>query len=220
MLAVVVIIASIEAGLKPGPIISFLTIICLAAVGIIVLFRPLIPTLPFKVGNTVKTGDLLGKIEATTILNTRLKTFDGKTFFVPNRKILDDIVINYHFTKTRRIKINVGIRYDQDLMKAKQVLEEIMIADPRVKARPAPVVYVLNLSNNCVELGGRCWVANAKYWVAKCDLLEKTKLGFDHAGIVIAFPQMDIHHYDGRPRETGLEMDRMVSEDNDDDRKA
>ena len=91
------------------------------AVGVIILFRPLIPTLPFKVGNTVRTGDLLGKIEATTILNTRMRTFDGKTFFVPNRKILDDIVINYHFTKTRRIKIDVGIRYDQDLMKAKQL---------------------------------------------------------------------------------------------------
>ena len=55
LLAIVVITASIEAGLKPGPVISFLTIVCLAAVGIIILFRPLIPTLPFKVwgGNLV-----------------------------------------------------------------------------------------------------------------------------------------------------------------------
>lgn len=205
LLAIVITSASLEAGLKLEPVISALTVISLVAVGVIILFRPLIPTMPFKVGQTVKAGNLLGKIEAMTVLNTRMRTFDGKTFFVPNRKILDDIVINYHFTQTRRIKINLGIRYDQDLMKAKRVLEEIMIADPRVKAKPAPVVYVLNLSNNCVELGGRCWVANAKYWVAKCDLLEKTKLGFDHAGIVIAYPQMDIHHYGAGPRETGSE---------------
>ena len=182
LLAIVIISASIEAGLKLEPVIASLTVICLAAVGIIILFRPLIPTLPFKVGNTVKTGDLLGKVEATTILNTRLRTFDGKTFFVPNRKILDDIVINYQFTKTRRIKIDVGIRYDQDLMKAKQVIESVMVADPRVKPKPGAVVYVLNLTNNCVELGGRCWVDNAKYWVTKCELLEKTKLAFDQAG--------------------------------------
>jgi len=159
------------------------------------VFRPLIPSLPFKVGNTVKIGDLLGKIEATTILNTQMRTFDGKTFFVPNRQILNDIVINYHFSDKRRIKINVGIRYDQDLMKAKQTLESIMIEDPRVIAKPAPVVNVLNLTNNCVELGGRCWVDNMKYWATKCDLLEKTKFRFDNEGIVIAFPQLDVNYY-------------------------
>jgi len=198
LLAVVIISASLEAGLQPGPVISFLTFVCLGAVGIIILFRPLIPTLPFKVGNVVKAGNLLGRIEATTILNTRLKTFDGKTFFVPNRKILDDIVINYHFTQTRRVKIDVNLRYDQDLMQAKRVLEEIMIADPRVKAKPAPVVYVLNLSRHCVELGARCWVDNPKYWVTRCDLLEKTKLGFDNAGLAFAFPQLDVHHHGTR----------------------
>ncbi len=213
LLAIVITSATLEAGLKLEPVISALTVISLVAVGVIILFRPLIPTMPFKVGQTVKAGNLLGKIEAMTVLNTRLRTFDGKTFFVPNRKILNDIVINYQFTETRRVKIDVGIRYDQDLMKAKQILEAIMVADPRVKPKPGPVVYVLNLSNNCVELGGRCWVANAKYWVAKCDLLEKTKLGFEHAGIVIAFPQMDVHHYGGYPREPGMEIDRMVSED-------
>ncbi len=197
LLLIVIIAALVEAGLPVGPVIQLLIIITLCAIGLIVLFRPFLPSLPFKVGNTVKVGSLLGKIEATTALNTRMKTFDGKTFFVPNRQILNDIVINYHFTKTRRIKINVGIRYDQDLMKAKQVLESLMVEDPRVKIKPRPVVYVLNLGDNCVELGARCWVANSKYWVAKCDLTEKIKLRFDYEGIAFAYPQMDIHHYTG-----------------------
>ena len=195
MTAALISFAAIQIGLDARPVARFLAILTLGAIGMVVVFRPLIPSLPFKVGNTVKIGDLLGKIEATTILNTRLRTFDGKTFFVPNRKILDDIVINYHFSDTRRIKINVGIRYDQDLMKAKQVLESIMIEDPRVIPKPAPVVYVLNLTDNCVELGGRCWVDNMKYWVTKCELLEKTKFRFDNEGIVIAFPQLDVNYY-------------------------
>ena len=195
MTAALISFAAIQIGLDARPVARFLAILTLGAIGMVVVFRPLIPSLPFKVGNTVKIGDLLGKIEATTILNTRLRTFDGKTFFVPNRKILDDIVINYHFSDSRRIKINVGIRYDQDLMRAKQVLESIMIEDPRVKPKPGPVVYVLNLTDNCVELGGRCWVDNMKYWVTKCDLLEKTKFRFDNEGIVIAFPQLDVNYY-------------------------
>jgi len=195
MSALLISFAAIQIGLDARPVARFFAILTLGAIGMVVVFRPLIPSLPFKVGNTVKIGDLLGKIEATTILNTRLRTFDGKTFFVPNRKILDDIVINYHFSDSRRIKINVGIRYDQDLMKAKQVLESIMIEDPRVKPKPGPVVYVLNLTDNCVEIGGRCWVDNMKYWVTKCDLLEKTKFRFDNEGIVIAFPQLDVNYY-------------------------
>jgi small conductance mechanosensitive channel len=195
MSAALISFVAIHLGLGARPVVRFLAILTLGAIAMIVVFRPLIPSLPFKVGNTVKIVDLLGKVEATTILNTRLRTFDGKTFFVPNRKILDGVVINYHFSDKRRIKINVGIRYDQDLMKAKQVLESLMIEDPRVIAKPAPVVYVLNLTNNCVELGGRCWVDNMKYWVTKCDLLEKTKYKFDNEGIVIAFPQLDVNYY-------------------------
>ncbi len=169
----------------------------LAVIAVIIVFRPLIPALPFKVGQTVKAGDLLGKVESISLLNTRLRTFDGKTFFVPNHMIIKDIVQNYHFTPTRRIKLNVGIRYDQDLMKAKQVLETIMVEDPRVMVNPRPAVWVLNLNNGCVELGGRCWVDNIKFWKTRCELLEKIKLRFDAEGIVIAHPQRDVHIYHG-----------------------
>ncbi|MCG8637934.1 MAG: mechanosensitive ion channel family protein [Desulfobacterales bacterium] len=194
MLGLVITASAMEIGAKPGPMVALMMIIVLVAIGIIVIFRPLIPTLPFKVGNTVKAGNLLGKVEATTVLNTRLRTFDGKTFFVPNRQILDDIVINYHFTKTRRVKIDVTIRYDQDLMKAKQVLEALMIEDARILPKPNPQVYVLELGPNGVRLGGRCWVNNLKFWVTQCEMLEKTKLRFDAEGIEFAYSQLDINH--------------------------
>jgi len=199
ILLVLIIAGALEqAGMATIVIRRILIGIGLAAAGVIAVLRPLIPTLPFKVGNTVKFGDLLGKVEATTILNTRIRTFDGKTVFVPNSKVLNDYVINYHFTKTRRIKVDVGIRYDQDLLKAKQVLETIMIEDPRVLLKPArPTVYVLNMADSCVQLGGRCWVDNVKYWTTRCELTEKTKLRFDQEGITIAFPQLDVHHYHG-----------------------
>ncbi len=193
LVAFVISATAVEFGAKPINILRLLTIISLVSVGLIIFFRPFIPTMPFKVKDTVKAGNLLGKVEAMTFLNTRMRTFDGKTFFVPNRQILNDIVINYQFSGTRRIKVDVNIRYDQDLLKAKRVLEAIMTEDARVKTKPGPMVYVLNLASNCVELGGRCWVGNKNYWVTRCDLLEKTKLRFDSEGIQFAFPQLDLH---------------------------
>ncbi|WP_319521696.1 mechanosensitive ion channel family protein [uncultured Desulfosarcina sp.] len=189
----VVALAAVEFGAKPTNIFRLLTIIALIAVGLILFLRPLLPSMPFKVGNTVKAGTLLGKVEAITFINTRLRTFDGKTFFVPNSQILNDVVINYHFTQTRRVKVDVSICYDQDLLKAKRVLEAVMTEDARVKTKPGPMVYVLNLAASAVELGGRCWVDNKDYWVARCELLEKTKLRFDQEGIRFAFPQLDLH---------------------------
>ncbi len=203
--ALVIVAAAVEFGAKPINMLRLVTIISLVAIGLGIFFRPFLPTMPFKVGNTVKAADLLGKVEAITFLNTRLRTFDGKTFFVPNRQILNDIVINYHFTQTRRLKIDVKIRYDQDLLKAKRTLTALMTEDARVKPKPGPMVYVLNLASNCVEMGGRCWVDNKDYWVARCDLLEKTKLRFDQEGIRFAFPQLDLHINRDLPLEDGTE---------------
>lgn len=193
LVAAVVSAALLMFGYIPINLIRLLGIIVLVVVAVRMFLRPFIPTLPFKVGNTVKAGDLLGRVEAITFINTRLRTFDGKTVFVPNTRIFKDVVINYHFTQTRRVKINVTIRYDQDLLKAKRVLEAVMVEDPRVKAKPSAVVYVLNLAASWVELGGRCWVDNQDFWFARCDLLEKTKLRFDREGIRFAFPQLDLH---------------------------
>ena len=195
ILVYVVAVALNNAGMHTIVIRRIIIALTLGVIAVIIVFRPLIPSLPFKVGQVVKAGNLLGKVESTSLINTRLRTFDGKTFFVPNQKIINDIVQNYHLTGTRRIKLNVGIRYDQDLMKAKQVLEAIMIEDPRVNVNPRPAVWVLNLTNGCVELGGRCWVDNPKYWKTRCELLEKIKLRFDGEGIVIAHPQRDVHIY-------------------------
>ena len=195
-LLAVIMAATTQAGFKTQVVFRFLMIAGLAGVGILVLFRPYIPSLPYKVGNTIKVGDVLGKVEATTFLNTRIKSFDGLTVFIPNRQILDDVVINYHFTGTRRVKLDVGIGYDQDILKAKRIMEEIMLTDPRIKKTPRPVVYTVDLEDSWVKLGGRAWVDNAKFWITRCDLIEKVKYRFDQENIKIAFPQLDVHHYD------------------------
>ena len=118
-------------GLKSGNLIKLFIVVALACAAVVFMFRPYLPSLPFKAGNTIKTGSILGKVEGTTFLNTRMRTFDGKTVWIPNRLILNDYLINYHYTPTRKIHLDVRIRYDQDLMHAKQVLEALMIEDAR-----------------------------------------------------------------------------------------
>jgi len=204
LVMIVVAAAATEFGAKPVNVIRFLSIVTLAVIGLVVFLRPFFPSMPFQKGNVIKTANLFGEVEAISFLNTRLRTLDGKTIFVPNRKIVDDIVINYHFTKTRRVDIDVGIQYDQDLLKAKAVLLELMQGDKRVRAEPKPVVYVLNLAASSVELQGRCWVDNEIYWPTRCALVEKAKLRFDREGIKFAFPQLELHHHPSSSGKTSV----------------
>lgn len=196
LLSAVLISAAIEAGFEVVPIFRLLIAILLVIFGVIIFFRPYIPTLPFTPGQTIKAAGLLGKVEATTVLNTRIRTFDGKVFYVPNKTILNDIIINYHHTPTRRMKIDIPIRYDQDIIKAKRLLEAVMIEDPRVKKSPRPVVWVMDVSHGCVKLGGRCWADNTKYWATRVDLIEKAKIRFDNEGIIVSYPHLGVHHFD------------------------
>jgi small conductance mechanosensitive channel len=213
VLVVLVVTAALHYVGVPAIIIRRVLFACiLAAVGLIVIFKPYIPSLPYKVGNAIEVGGLVGKVEAVTFLNTRLKTFDGKTLFVPNRMILNDIVNNYHFTATRQIRINVRISYHDDLLKAKQLLKEILADDSRVLEKPAPNVYVTNLGDNGVELSARGWVENRNYLKARSGLLEKTKLRFDREGITIPFPQRHVHLNERAAFSASSEDENVTSE--------
>jgi small conductance mechanosensitive channel len=195
LLLIVIVAAAVETGFRTDMLIRTLVIAALAVIAVILVLRPYIPTLPFKVGNTIKTGDMLGKVEATTLLNTRMKTFDGKTVFIPNAKILNDYLTNYQFTPTRRVKVDVFIDYQENVMKVKRVLEELMTEDARVVAKPAPMVYVLNLRPGYIEIGGRCWVNNKDYWTTRCELIEKAKFRLEQAGVRFANPKLDVFHH-------------------------
>jgi small conductance mechanosensitive channel len=190
-----VMIALHRLGFQAISIIRIVLVVGLAVGLITLVLRRYYPSLPFKIEDTVEVGGLLGKVEAITVLNTRLRTFDGKTIFVPNRQILNDKIINYLFTPNRRIGLTVCIGYNEDLLKAKAVLAEILAEDPSVLDDPASRVFVTELGESSVDLAVRAWVKNAIYFRTRCDLLEKIKLRFDREGIRFAFPQRDVHLY-------------------------
>lgn len=208
LLIVVVISSTLHfLGMRDLVIWRLLIAIALVVIGFIVLLRPYIPTLPFKIGNTVEVGGLIGKVEAMTFTYTRMKTFDGKTLFIPNQMLFKTIVNNFHFTPTRRVRVKVTIGYKDDLLRAKKVIKEIMDSDTRVLKKPAPAVYVLELGDNGVNLSARCWVENAKYLRVLSDVTEKVKLRFDEEKITIPYPQRDVH-LDGGPTSPSSEGER------------
>ena len=86
-----------------------------------------------------------------------------------------------------------GIGYDDDIRKAKRIIEQVLKDEPRVLADPPPYIGVADLADSSVTLHVRPWVATADHFATMCDLKEKVKIAFDDHGITIPFPQMEMH---------------------------
>lgn len=89
----------------------------------------------------------------------------------------------------------MGIGYESDIDKAREIMEELAAKDDRVLKDPAPTVAVVELADNSVNFVFRPWVNASDYWSVWFDLTEKVKKRFDEAGISIPYPQRDIHVY-------------------------
>ena len=150
---------------------------------------------PFRVGHIVTIAGETGKVESVSIFQTVLRGADNQTIVLPNSLITTDSIINLTPDVMRRIELVIGIGYSDDIDAARGVALKLMQEDERVLSEPAPDVLVYALADNSVNLGIRCHVANADFFVTKCELTERIKKSFDEAGVSIPFPQRDVHMY-------------------------
>lgn len=153
----------------------------------------LILTQPFKVGDFVEVAGQAGIAEKITLFNTVMRSTDNREIIIPNGQIYADKLVNYSARPTRRIDMVFGIGYDSDLRLAKQVLLELIAAEERAHKDPEPLVAVAELADSSVNIAVRIWTDSADYWPVRFDFIEQVKLAFDAQGIVIPYPQMDLH---------------------------
>ena len=154
---------------------------------LLILFKP------FKVGNFVKAGGEAGVIVEVGIFTTELKTPDNVQIIIPNSTIMGSAITNVSAHPTRRIDMTLGVGYDDDLNKAKQIMEDLLAADERVLKDPVATIAVAELGDSSVEFVIRPWVNSADYWAVKFDFTKAVKEKFDAEGISIPYPQSDVH---------------------------
>mgnify|MGYP005624714809 CR=1 FL=1 len=88
-----------------------------------------------------------------------------------------------------------GISYSSDIAKAKQIVHRILASHDKVLQEPAPVVEVVEMADSSVNLVVRPWAKTSDYWTVYFSLNQTIKETFDREGIVIPFPQVDVHHH-------------------------
>ena len=150
---------------------------------------------PFRVGDTVKAAGNDGTVEAIGMFSTVLKTADNATLIVPNSLIYAATITNYTAEGTRRIEMSVAISYEDSVADAKALFNEILAADKRVLATPAPEILVNELSANSVGMIIRAWVATGDAAGTRSDLLERIKSSLGDGGFNTPYPRMRLEHH-------------------------
>ncbi|MCF8008598.1 MAG: mechanosensitive ion channel [Halanaerobiales bacterium] len=154
---------------------------------LILLFKPYVS------GDLIEAGGNKGTVIEIQILYTVLKTPDNKKVMIPNGKLSNSDITNYSANDSRRVDLVFGIGYDDDLLKAKEILKEIIDSNEMVLKEPAPLIKVGGLADSSVNFDVKIWCKTPNYWDLYYDMLEKVKLRFDEEGIGIPYPQIDIH---------------------------
>ena len=152
---------------------------------------------PIRVGDFVEVGGAKGTVREIRIFNTILDSPDNVRVTVPNSQVTGGNILNYTVNGTRRVDLVIGVSYEDDLKKTKQVIEKVLAGDERILQDPAPTVAVSELADSSVNFVVRPWVKSADYWNVYFNTTQKVKLALDESGITIPFPQRDIHMKNG-----------------------
>ena len=159
----------------------------IAAGVMIIIYRP------FKIGDYIKAGGSVGVVDEIGLFCTLMHTGDNQRIIIPNSAVLGGTIVNVNALGTRRIDLVIGIGYEDNIGQARDIILDIIDADPRILKDPEVGVSVADLADSSININVRPWVNVADYSAVRSDLLETIKLSLDQAGISIPYPQQDVH---------------------------
>jgi len=143
---------------------------------------------PFKIGDLIEAQGEIGVVKEIEIFTSKLTGLSNKEIIIPNGSLSNGTIVNYTTEGTRRVDLTIGVSYDADIKKTKEVLMNVLTSHPKVLKDPAPGVTVAELADSSVNFAVRPWCKTADYWTVFFDVTENTKIALDKAGIEIPYP--------------------------------
>lgn len=158
----------------------------------------LLLTEPFQIGDQIVVGDYEGTVEDVQTRATKLKTYDGRRVVIPNADLFtDSVTVNTAFPK-RRSQYDVGISYEDDIERARELMLEAIKSVEGVLDAPAPDVRVVELAGSSVNLRARWWTDSQRSSVtAVADrVITAVKYELDQNDVDIPFPIRTVLFHD------------------------
>ncbi len=150
---------------------------------------------PFKVGDVVNIGETLGVVDAIGLFVTEMHSFDNIGISMPNSRVWGNEIKNLTQFETRRVDMEFGIGYGDDMDKAMKLIKQVLDEDERILKEPEPLIAIGNLGDSSVDIRVRPWTETSNVWPLYYDITKKVKETFDEHDISIPFPQRDVHMF-------------------------
>ena len=191
-----------ELGVSIGPLIGALGI---AGLALAFAFQDILENLiagflmlirrPIAVGDEIVTEGYLGRVDDIALRALEMTTLDGETVYIPNATVWKNPVTNITARPDRRTTLEVGVSYDADLDRAKEVLEHAVAGVEGVHPTPAPAAFVFGFGASSIDFAVRWWhdAPTADMWRIRDEVARAIKRALDEAGIEIPFPQRVLH---------------------------
>ncbi len=148
---------------------------------------------PFEIGDAIQIGGTVGIVESIDLLSVKLKTFDNRFVRMPNENLIKTEVINITRFPIRRLDLEVGVAYKEDIKRVIQVLKELADKNEYCLKEPAPVVFMNNFGNSSIDISMRLWFDKVNLLNLRGSILLEIKERFDAEGIEIPFPHISIY---------------------------
>ncbi|MCB1687429.1 MAG: mechanosensitive ion channel [Halioglobus sp.] len=170
--------------------------------GLIILFER-----PISVGDIITVGDQDGVVTKIRIRATTIRDWDNKELLIPNKEIITGRLLNWSLTDTRlRLTLPVGVAYGSDAVLALKILADTVADDDRILADPAPSIIFSDFGESSLNMVCRFYIDNVdNMWPVKTALHLEIYRRFEEAGIVISFPQHDVHLDSEKPLRISLD---------------
>jgi small-conductance mechanosensitive channel len=152
---------------------------------------------PIRIGDFLEIGGVKGTVERINTRSTRIKRVDGVRLLIPNSQLLESTVVNWTLIdKLVRGTIRVGVAYGSPVKKVAELIEKVATENPDILKQPAPLVVFEDFGDSSLVFDLYFWieaVAERDLRVIKSNLRFTIDESFFQNGIVIAFPQRDVH---------------------------
>ena len=146
---------------------------------------------PFGINDIIKSNEFFGTVSKITLRTTNITTPQGERVLIPNKDVFQNPLINYSQTGRRRIDLNVGVSYGDDLDKVKRItIEAVKDVPNRITDKEIELFYS-EFGNSSINFVVRIWTnytTQKEYKHSISEAVQKIKKAYDENAIMIPFP--------------------------------
>ncbi|MEJ2443900.1 MAG: mechanosensitive ion channel family protein [Exilibacterium sp.] len=147
----------------------------------------------FSIGDTIQVGTTIGEVLAVDLLSVKLRTFSNLYVRIPNETIIKSEVTNLTKYPIRRFDLRIGIAYNADIAKTREVMFKVANDNLLCLEEPKPLFIVSGFNTSSVDIQFSVWSAQENFLTLKNTMQEQVKLALDDAGIEIPYPHLSLY---------------------------